>query len=137
MFCRENQIPLNIFCGDMRRIPFGDESFSFVYSFNAIFFMTKPDIAIAMDEIKRVLRCGGLVYVNFTSVDDPDNRPFCDTAPARHLLKSERFAKYKDDEADAYFEHWEIIRKEKRLIDKAHGSKRSIQAYVEYIARKR
>ena len=137
MFCKENQMPLNIFRGDMRRIPFGDESFSFVYSFNAIFFMTKPDIAIAMGEIERVLKRRGLCYVNFTSVDDPDNRPFCETAPARHLLKSERFAKYKDDEADMYFEHLEIIRKEKRVIDKVHGSGRSIQAYVEYIARKR
>jgi ubiquinone/menaquinone biosynthesis C-methylase UbiE len=136
IFCKENQMPLNIFRGDMRRIPFGDESFSFVYSFNAIFFMTKPDIAIAMSEIERVLKRRGLCYVNFTSVDDPDNRPFCETAPVRHLLRSERFAKHEDDEADTYFEHLEIVRKEKRLIDKVHGSERSIQAYVEYIARK-
>jgi ubiquinone/menaquinone biosynthesis C-methylase UbiE len=137
MFCTENRMPLNIFRGDMRRIPFGDESFSFVYSFNAIFFMTKPDIATAMGEIERVLKRGGLCYVNFTSVDDPDNRPFCETAPIRHLLKSEGFSKYEDDEADTYFGRMEIIRREKRVIDKVHGSGRLNQAYVEYIARKR
>ena len=136
-FCRENNMQLNVVEGDMRAIPFGDASFSFVYSYNAIFFMTKPDIAIAMGEIERVLRHRGVCYVNFTSVDDPDNRPFCETAPARQLLKSERFAKYEDDEADTYLRRMEILRKEKRVIDKVHGSGRSIQAYVEYIARKR
>ena len=135
-FCQENHMPLRIFRGDMRRIPFASESFSFVYSFNAIFFMTKPDIATAMGEIERVLRRGGLCYVNFTSVDDPDRRPFCESAPAKHLLKSERFAQHEDDEADAYFYNFEVVRKEKRIIDKVHGSGRLKQVYIEYIARK-
>jgi SAM-dependent methyltransferase len=136
-FCRENEMQLSIFRGDMRSIPFASESFGAVYSYNAIFFMTKPDVAISMREIERVLKPGGLCYVNFESVDDPDDRPFCETAPARRLLKSERFAKHEDCEADGYFEHFEIVRKEKRIIDKVHGSGRLSQAYIEYIARKR
>lgn len=136
-FCAENDMPLNIFRGDMRSIPFISEAFSNVYSFNAIFFMTKPDIKISMREIERALKCDGLCYVNFVSVDDPDNRPFCETAPARVLLKSERFAKYEDEEADVYFEGFEILRKEKRWVEKVHGSRRLKQVYIEYIARKR
>lgn len=135
-FCRENAMPLNIFRGDMRCIPFGNESFSFVYSYNAIFFMTKADIALAMGEIERTLRSGGLCYVNFLSVDDPDDEPFSETAPIRQLLQSERFSHHEDDEPDAFFRNFAIVRKEKRLIDKLHGQKRLIQAYVEYIARK-
>jgi len=135
-FCREQGMLLNILRGDMRNIPFASESFGGVYSFNAIFFMTKPDIAQAMGEIERVLKPEGLCYVNFQSVDDPDDRPFCETAPARYLLKSERFAKHEDDEADVYFQHFDILRKQKMLIDKAHGGGRLKQAYVEYIARK-
>ena len=136
-FCREHEMQLSIFHGDMRSIPFVSESFGAVYSYNAIFFMTKPDIATSMREIERVLKPGGLCYVNFVSVDDPDDRPFCETAPVRHLLKSERFAKHEDCEADGYFDHFEIVRKEKRTIDKVHGSGRLRQAYIEYIARKR
>jgi SAM-dependent methyltransferase len=136
-FCRENDMPLNILRGDMRRIHFASESFSFVYSYNAIFFMTKPGIAQAMREIERVLRPEGLVYVNFVSVDEPDSGPFCETAPARDLLKSERFAQHEDNEADAYFEAFEILRKEKRFEEKVHGSGRLLQVYIEYIARKR
>ena len=135
-FCRETAMPLEIFCGDMRHIPFASETFSFVYAFNAIFFMTKPDIARAMGEMERVLRPGGLIYVNFISIDEPDKGPFCETAPARLLLKSERFAQHEDDEPDAYFQAFEIQRKEKRFEDKVHGGGRSLQVYIEYIARK-
>jgi SAM-dependent methyltransferase len=136
-FCQENRVALNVFRGDMRWIPFAGASFSFVYSYNAIFFMTKPDIAGVMAEIERVLRPSGLCYVNFLSVDDPDQEPFSEDAPLKKLLGSERFAHHEDDEADAYFEHFTILRKEKRLLEKRFEGKMLKQAYVEYIARKK
>ena len=52
-------------------------------------------------------------------------------------MKSERFAKHEDDEADVYFTHFDILHKQKVLIDKAHGGGRLKQTYIEYIARKR
>jgi SAM-dependent methyltransferase len=136
-FCNANGMELNIFRGDMRRIPFAGESFSFVYTYNAIMFMTKPDIAIVMKEIERVLRTGGLCFVNFMSVDDPDRTPFSETSPLRPLLGSERFACYEDNEADPYFEHFQITRKEKRLLEKLTDYGMVKQAYIDYIARKR
>ena len=136
-FCREQHMPLNIFRGDMRHLPFADESFSFVYSYNAIFFMTKPDIALAMREMERTLKPGGLLYVNFFSVDDPDDSVFCATAPAQDLLKSERFAKHEDDEADAYLVGFEIRRKDKRYIGRLSRVGWLDQVDLEYIAQKR
>jgi SAM-dependent methyltransferase len=133
-FCAENRMSLNIIGGDMRSIPFVSESFSFVYSYNAIFFMMKPDIAAAMCEIERVLRPGGLCYVNFLSVDDPDRGPFNERA--RRMFRSERFSHHEDDEADVYFARLEILRKEKRLIEKLYEGDKVKQARVEYIARK-
>jgi hypothetical protein len=38
--------------------------------------------------------------------------------------------------ADACVDHFEILRKEKRLVDKVHGSGRLRQATLGYIARK-
>ena len=136
-FCKKDDIPLNIIRGDMRRIPFIDELFSFVYSYNAIMFMTKADIAVAMREIQRVLKPHGLCFVNFLSVDDPDRRPFRRTAFASRLLKSKRFSHHKDNEADIYFRNFEILRKEKRLIEKLYDGRKIIQAYIDYIARKK
>jgi ubiquinone/menaquinone biosynthesis C-methylase UbiE len=137
-FCAEKKMPLNIIRGDMRRIPFPGEEFGFVYSFNAIDFMTKPDIAVSMKEIERVLQPNGLCYVNFMSVDDRECwQPFCETARARELLKSERFSHHEDDEADEYFCAFDILRKVKRQIDRVYEGKNLRQADIEYIARKR
>lgn len=139
-FGQENHMSLNILHGDMRTIPFASASFSFVYSYNAIFFMTKPDIALTMREIERVLKPHGLCYVNFKSVDYPDKSPFCETAYARRLLHSEQFAYHEDNEADAYFTNFAIVRKEKSILDKLHEhdeSQRLRQVWIEYIARKR
>jgi len=137
-FCAENDMTLNIIRGDMRSIPFRSERFSFVYSYNAIDFMTKPDVAVSMREITRVLKSDGLCYVNFLSVDDAESwEPFCETAAAKDLLKSEGFAHFEDHEADVYFEAFEIVRKEKRLVEKLWEGRRLKQADIEYIARKR
>jgi ubiquinone/menaquinone biosynthesis C-methylase UbiE len=136
-FCAENSMPLNILGADMRSIPFPDESFSFVYSFNAIDFMTKPDIGLAMREITRVLKPQGLCYVNFLSVDDAESwEPFCETGPAVDLLKSEGFSHFEDDEADVFFETYEILRKEKRLVEKPWHGRIMKQADIGYIAKK-
>ena len=137
-FCAENDMALNIIGGDMRRIPFPSKRFSFVYSYNAIDFMTNPDIAVSMSEITRVLKSDGLCYVNFLSVDDAESwGPFCEAAAAQDLLKSEGFAHFEDDEADVYFEAFEIVRKEKRLVEKLWEGRRLKQADIEYIGRKR
>ena len=136
-FCRENNYALNLIHGDMRDIPLADESFSFVYSYNSISFMTKPDIQKSMKELIRVLKPGGLCYVNFDSVDDPDNQPFNKNSFAYRLLKSERFSKFEDNEANAFFRSCEIIRKEKRLIERIENGKKYVQAFIDYIARKK
>jgi ubiquinone/menaquinone biosynthesis C-methylase UbiE len=136
-YCRKNNVPLNIIRGDMRTIPFKNKMFSFVYSYNAIMFMTKADIAAVMREIQRVLKPHGLCYVNFQSVDDPDTRPFCRTAFARNLLRSKRFSRHKDNEADVYFRDFEILRKEKRMIKKQWYGRIVKQAYIDYTARKK
>jgi ubiquinone/menaquinone biosynthesis C-methylase UbiE len=130
-FCRENKVELNILKGDMRRIPFKSESFSFVYSYNAIFFMTKRDIAVVMKEIERVLRPEGLCYVNFSSVDEPEKNIFC-----KPFLGSTGFSYHEDDEPNKYFSSFQIIHKEKRITERTWRCKLSVQADIDYIAKK-
>ena len=116
-FCKENDVELNILKGDMRKNPFRDEMFGFVYSFNTIPLMSKKDVAIAMSEMERVLKTGGLCFVNFVSI--------VDEAPAD--------SHFEDNEPNQYFSNFKIIHKEKRII---LIGKKEKQAYIDYIARK-
>ena len=70
--------------------------------------------------------------MNFASVDDPDKRPFC-----KLFLGNPRFSQHEDNEPDKYFRNFEIIHKEKSIIDKKTDGKRSVQAYIDYIAEKK
>ena len=49
----------------MRSIGFGDGSLGCVYSWNSNIHLTKADTGRAVGEMLRVLRPGGLLYVNF------------------------------------------------------------------------
>jgi SAM-dependent methyltransferase len=119
----------------MRRIPFPNGWFSFAYSYNAIDFMTKADIRIAIQEMTRVLRPEGLIYVNVLSVDDPDSwEPFCPTALD---LGSTGFAHFEDDELDVYLKAFDIEYKSKRDVQKRFEGRTIRQVDIEYIGRKR
>ena len=130
-FCKENKVEINILKGDMCRIPFKSESFSFVYSYNAIFFMTKEDIAASMKEIERVLKPEGLCYVNYLSVDDSERNIFC-----KPFLGNTGFSYYEDDEPNMYFGSFQIIHKEKRITERRWKDKLSVKADIDYIAKK-
>ena len=100
------------------------------------FFMTKPDIAVSMSEMARVLKPGGLCYVNFKSIDDPDDRTFCKSAFTSRLLGSTHFARFEDDEANRYFDDFEILLKEKRYIDRLFDGRRLKTVLIQYIGQK-
>jgi len=134
-FCAETGMELNIIQGNMRWLPLENQSFSFAYSYNAIFFNSKTDIAAIMQEIERVLRRGGLCFVNFLSVDDPDRNIFCEAA--RQRFHHEGFSYHEDTEADIHFVNFDILRKEKRFVEKLHHGEQIKQVTIEYIAMKR
>jgi len=135
-FCQERGLRLNIFRGDMRHLPFADASFPFVYAYNAVFFMTKPDVVRSMREIERVLAADGLCYVNFRAMEDPDWRPFPSRTYAARVFGSDHFAHHEDAEVDALFDGFEVLRREKRWIDKLHHERRYKEVLIECIARK-
>lgn len=132
---RKLGIDLRISPGDMRKIPFENASMSFVYSYNTIFHMSKADMAAAMGEIKRVLKPGGLCFVNFFSVEHSSfgkgeeigDREFLydeDGEPMSHSF-------LEDHEADALFEGMEVVYREKR---RDLGTVK--RTFLDYIAKK-
>jgi ubiquinone/menaquinone biosynthesis C-methylase UbiE len=134
-FSRTAGMPLNILQGNMRFLPFAEASFSFAYSYNAIFFNSKPDIRVILREIWRVLRRGGLCYVNFLSVDDPERNVFC--PEGRQIFHNKGFSYFNDGEAEAYFAGFEILRKEKRFLEKIFEGRWLKQITLEYIGIKK
>lgn len=119
-FCNERGIKLNIIKGDMRNIPFETEFFGYVYSYNSIFHLTKKDCAIAINEIYRVLKKGGLCYVNFLSKDDEHYSKEAESASGEIVSKENNgeflHSYFEDDEPDKYFTKFKIVYKEKRHI---------------------
>lgn len=140
-FSKENNMDLKIIEGDMCNIPFDNQSISFAYSYNSIFHMLKKDIEVAVGEIERVLKKDGICYINLLSVED------CGYGEGKELNKGEFMQSehghevihsyYEDVEADKYFNSFEIIRKEKRIIEQKIDEEDYKFVYIDYIARKK
>ncbi|MCK4258007.1 MAG: class I SAM-dependent methyltransferase [Halanaerobiales bacterium] len=140
-FAKENGFDLSISDGDMRTLPFEDNSISFIFSYNTIFHLSKVDIAKAISEIKRVLRPGGLCFVNFLSTNDfryGDGEKVGEGeylhieggCPALHTY-------YEVDEAEFLFDDMEILFKENRVLERIFNDEKIRQGYIDYIAQKK
>ena len=139
-FCKETGMELGITRGDMRNLPFGDCTFSFVYSYNSVLHMVKEDIRKSVNEMIRVLKKDGLLYFNLLSVDDcgygdgekVGNGEFSQDEDGEKVTHSY----YEDCEADGYCAGHEILLKQKRLADVKHGGKMYRLGFIDYMVRK-
>ncbi len=140
-FEEKHNLELGIMEGDMKKIPFEDESISFVYSYNSIFHMSKEEIGIAIKEIYRILPKGGLAFINFPSTKD-FRSAVGEKIREGEYLQEEHGEKilhsyFEDDEADKYFKDFKIIYKEKRVRDGYASADRKITlGFIDYIVEK-
>lgn len=123
-FATQYGLHLNISLGDMRRLPFADHSFSYVYSYNSIFHMRKRDIAMAVTEIKRVLHPGGLCFVNFLTIHDVRYGAGEQVGEGEYLQKEGTetviHSFFHEDEAERYFEDMTRVFTENRVITRRY-----------------
>lgn len=139
-FSKEHKVSLNITKGDMRKLPFENESFNYVYSYNSIFHMKKADIKKAVNEIKRVLKPGGLCLVNFLSINDDDygkgekagDGEFFRIEDGEKVLHSY----YDINEAEEHFKDMKILFKENRILERIYEGQKIRQGYIDYIVKK-
>lgn len=141
-FEKVNNLDLNITKGDMMDLPFKDESVNFVYSYNSIFHMSKKEIGEAIKEIHRVLPSQGLAFVNFPTVDDW-RATVGEKVREGEYLQEEHGQKilhsyFKTDEPEMYFEGFNVIYKQIRIIEgfMANGTKIK-RGFVDYILEKK
>lgn len=137
---KRNNQTLNIELGDMRHLNFADESFSFVYSYNSVFHMSKEDVKKSVEELKRVLKPGGLLFVNFltvndfrcgTGVDRGNNQydQMDDDVPVIHSY-------FEINEPDAFFKDMQLVYKEDRTLERIYEGEVIRQGFVDYILKK-
>ena len=135
---KQNQV-LNVMKGDMTKLPFEDDVFDVVYSYNSIFHMMKKDIDVAVSEMKRVLKPGGMMFINFLSVDDfrcgegphLGNHQYeqMDDEPVIHSY-------FEYDEAEKYFGNMTFVLKERRILERMYEGEKIKQGFIDYIVRK-
>ncbi|WP_291566552.1 MULTISPECIES: class I SAM-dependent methyltransferase [unclassified Clostridium] len=137
LFCDKNNINLNITKGDMKEIPFGNEIFSFLFSYNTSVHMKKKDFLFALEEFYRVLKPEGLCYVNFLSKE-------CDSYGKGNQISEGEFMQiedneevfychYREDEIERNFKGFEILYKEKRVIQRRIDDEKYTSSYFDYI----
>lgn len=142
-FQSEHGIKLNITKGDMKELLYEDNSFSFCYSYNTIFHMSKEDIKKSLVEMKRVLVPGGLMFVNFVSTTDErcgigeEERPgeYYEMEHGEKVLHSY----FDENDGEELFEQLGLKRiyKEfrKRIVPKRDGGFITL-GYIDYIVEK-
>jgi len=67
--CEQHGIEVQLRTGDMRHIPFEDETFDYVYEHYSLCHLSKQDTAQAIGEMYRVLKRQGLCFLDVISAD--------------------------------------------------------------------
>jgi ubiquinone/menaquinone biosynthesis C-methylase UbiE len=139
-YCKNSEDKLNIIKGDMKKIPFESNFFGYVYSYLSMVHLSKIDTRIAINEMHRVLMNGGLCYLNFLSQDDALFDKTKETNPGEVVSKhgGQEFlhSYYEDEEPDGYFDRFEILYKEKRMILKGKYYNTGRTCILDYIVKK-
>ncbi len=108
--------------GDMRQIPFEDETFDYVYEHYSMCHLSKKDTGVAIGEMYRVLKRGGLCFLGVISMDSWPKANFGEEKDPGEFWGEEHgdaltvHSLFTDDEADQLVSAWEIVNKEKRAI---------------------
>ena len=142
-FASKHNLEIDMRIGDFRDIPFDDETFSFVFSQNSLNHLSKKDTETAISEMKRVLRPGGLLFVDFMSIDCS----YCNEEVMGNLVGDYEFhgvhgegeslhSFFRNDEPDKYFADMEMIRKKKIESMNLHNNSKSTDVLLWYYLRK-
>ncbi len=141
IFCAKHNTDLNITLGDMKKLPYGNDFFGFLYSYNTSVHMKKEDFSIALSEFYRVLKYGGLCYVNFLSEECDSYGTGIEIGPGEFKQNGDNeevlYCHYRDAEIEQLLRKFEVIYKEKRVIKRKINDKEYTSAYFDYILMKK
>jgi|LGVF01.1.fsa_nt_gb ubiquinone/menaquinone biosynthesis C-methylase UbiE len=137
-FSDKNKMNFNLINSDMTSIPYEDESFSFVYSFNTSVHIPKKDFMTAVNNFKRVLKKDGLLFLNFLNNE-------CDTFGIGNEISE---GEYFDEDSDTLFVHYsqkeiikliegfEVLYSEEKRVKRKFGDSYIKSGFYDYIVKK-
>lgn len=114
-------IELHLCHGDMRCIPFEDDTFDYVYEHYSMCHLNKQDSVLAVSEMYRVLKRGGLGLLGVISTDSWPKSFFGQEREVGEYWGEEGdeeltlHSMFSDEEADELVSAWEIVSKEKQV----------------------
>jgi ubiquinone/menaquinone biosynthesis C-methylase UbiE len=119
-FCERQGIELHLRTGDMRRIPFEDEAFDYVYEHYSMCHLGKRDTALTVSEMYRVLKRQGLCFLGVISADSWPKSWFGQEREPGEYWGEEGgeptlHSMFSDEEADELVSAWEVVSKEKHV----------------------
>jgi ubiquinone/menaquinone biosynthesis C-methylase UbiE len=118
-FCDQHGIGMHLGAGDMRQMSFEDETFDYVYEHYSMCHLTKKDTALAIGEMYRVLKKGGLCFLGVMAADTwPKSILGEEREPGEFWIREHRdelevHSLFADEESDQLVSAWEIVGKEK------------------------
>lgn len=119
-FIDQTGLSIHLQTGDMRQIPYDDETFAYVFEHYSMCHLTKADTAVAIEEMYRVLKPGGIVFLGVMSQDCwPLSSYGKERSPGeRWMIEGEEetcHSLFADQESDQLLDAWDIAFKEKTV----------------------
>lgn len=140
VFAKKHHMELGIIKGDMRHLPYENETFSFLFSYNTSVHLLKKDFAKALSEFRRVLVKNGLCYVNFLSEK-------CDTYGIGEKVGEGQFRLIEDGDVVCFchynaleitnlLEGFDIIYREERVVERQIEGSIYKTGFMDFILKK-
>lgn len=126
--------------GSMCRLPYEDQSFSFLYSWNTTVHMDKDDVFHSLVEFQRVLKPGGLCYINFLSHASSSYGIGEEIAEGVFQVPDGdakiQFSHYTKAEIESHFDKFEVIAREERIISRYNNGVEMVSGFYDYILKR-
>ena len=139
---KKHDMDLNIIPGNMLDLEFPDKSFSCVYSYNSSVHLSKKDTRRAVAEMLRVLKPGGVMYINF--IWEPAKQMYLgeERAPGECWMMGRDgemvlHTLFSEEETDELMKDTEVLLKSKEMLTMKYGDELFDDAYIHYYIRKK
>jgi len=119
-FVEKTGLSIQLGIGDMRQIPYDDESFDYVYEHYSMCHLSKSDTAVAVGEMHRILKPGGMAFLGVVSQDCWPLSSYGDErSPGERWMieggEERRHSLFSDVEADQLLTCWNVAFNEKAV----------------------